>query len=330
MKINVENILSVQAKEFIKDADFAYDDYNDKLNYDTAHMIAQKTLLRVNVLDSFLNNIVANNDIQKSSNLLTKKMLKQTQEDVDYMYPNDTMESDNCHVVMQLLKRTGEDMSAFLECFEQKHEVQSKIDIVQILKEQFKEYNEDIDYAYPNNNYNNDNAHIVLQGLLGKSEFLYQVLDNAQTSNDEEKVFKNMYLDKMSGLIELLNSAYSQDGYYLNNGHDIFSELIEGLKVEINDIQNIRLSSDEQIEKTKTLDEQSVITNSKVSNDKTVADNVIEEQTKSSLNVEYHSSNNNVVDTDKNINGNTNIDNNEQTEKTVRSEEVKKKFKSIM
>lgn len=311
MKINVENMLKIQAQELNKDANFAYDDNNQELNYDSAHMIAQKTLLRVDVLDSLLNNTLRTNDIQKSTTRLTKKMLKQTQEDIDYMYPNGNIQYDNCHVVMQLIKRTGEDLSSFLECFEQKHEMESKIDMVQILKEQFKEYNNDIDYAYPHNNYNDDNAHIVLQGLLGKSEFLYQVLDNVVTVNEEEKEFKNIYLDKMSGLIELLNGAYSQEGYYLNNGHDIFSQLIEGLKVEINDIQNIRLSSHEEIENVNILSDSD--NNIKLDNIIPKSENSIEHKP---VTVQYHQDN---------------IDKKEdEFEQPVRNEEAKKKFKSIM
>lgn len=314
MKINVENILKVQAKELMKDADFAYDDYNNQLNNDSAHMVAQKVLLKVNVLESFLNNTLENNDLQKSSKLLTKKMLKQTQEDIDYMYPNGNMENDNCHVVMQLLKRTGEDMSAFLECFAQKHEETSKIDMVQILKEQFKEYNDDVDYAYPHNNYNDDNAHIVLQGLLGKSEFLYQVLDNCVTVNKEEEQFKNVYLEKMSGLIELLNSGYSQDGYYLNNGHDIFSDLIEGLKVEINDIQEIRLLDREEVENVEIM--------SKVENHN--QEQVKTEQAEVTKPVTVQYNNDNSHNTPR---ANKSED---EIEQPARNEEVKRKFKSIM
>lgn len=247
MKINAEKILKIQAQEFIKDADFAYDDNTHSLDNDSAHMIAQKTLLRVNILDAFLNNIVNETEMQKSTTLLSKKMLKQSQDDIDYMYPNGNLEEDNIHVVMQLIKRTGEDLSNFLECFQQKYETQSTINIVDLIKEQFKEYNNDIDYAYPHNNYEDDNAHIVLQGLLGKSEFLYKVIDNTTPVNEEERDFKTLYLDKLSGLIELLNSGYNQEGFYQNNGHDVFSQLIEGLKVEIKDLSEMKLRSNEEL-----------------------------------------------------------------------------------
>lgn len=311
MKINVENLLQIQAKELTNDANFAYDDNSQELNYDSAHMIAQKTLLRVDVLDSFLNNTLSNNDMQKSTTRLTKKMLKQTQEDIDYMYPNGNILYDNCHVVMQLLKRTGEDLSTFLECFEQKHELESKVDIVQLLKEQFKQYNNDIDYAYPHNNYNDENAHIVLQGLLGKSEFLYQVLDNVVTQNDEQKEFKTIYLDKMSGLIGLLNEAYSSDGYYLNNGHDVFSQLVEGLKVELNDIQTIRLSNHEEIE---NLDIVSNVSNNRhLENSVERSESIVEHKP---VTVQYNQEE---------------IDKKEDNfEQPVRNEEAKKKLKSIM
>lgn len=248
MKINVENVVKIQSKELQNDANFSYEEKNEELNYDLAHMIAQKTLLRINVMESLLNNTISNNDMQKNITKLTKKMLTQIQEDIDYMYPQGNIEYDNCHVVMQLIKRTGEDLSVFLECFEQKNDIESKIDMVQILKEQFTEFNNDIDYAYPNNNYDDDNAHVVLQGLLGKSEFLHQVLNSVVITNDEQKEFKDMYLDKVSGLIDLLNEAYDDKGYYINNGHDIFSQLIEGLKVELSDIKNIRLSQHEQLD----------------------------------------------------------------------------------
>lgn len=265
MRVNAEKILKIQAKEFMKDADFAYDDNTSNLDNDSAHMIAQKTLLRVNALDSFINNIVNETEIQKSTALLSKKMLRQTQEDVDYMYPHGNIDENNSHVVMQLIKRTGEDLSNFLDCFQQKHEVESKINMVDLLKEQFVEYNNDLDYAYPNNNYNDDNAHIVLQGLLGKSEFLYQVLENSTPVNEEESEFKTLYLDKISGLIELLNSGYNQEGYYQNNGHDVFSQIIEGLKVEIKDLSTMKLRDNEELDNTSHISVSSNTEDSRVS-----------------------------------------------------------------
>lgn len=265
MRVNAEKILKIQAKEFMKDADFAYDDNTSNLDNDSAHMIAQKTLLRVNALDSFINNIANETEIQKSTALLSKKMLRQTQEDVDYMYPHGNIDENNSHVVMQLIKRTGEDLSNFLDCFQQKHEVESKINIVDLLKEQFVEYNNDLDYAYPNNNYNDDNAHIVLQGLLGKSEFLYQVLENSTPVNEEENDFKTLYLDKISGLIELLNSGYNQEGYYQNNGHDVFSQIIEGLKVEIKDLSTMKLRDNEELDNTSHISVSSSTENSGIS-----------------------------------------------------------------
>lgn len=330
MKINVEKILGIQSKEFIKDADFAYDDTNNELNTDSAHMIGQKTLLRVNVIDSFLNNTISENDIQKSTMLLSKKMLKQVQNDVDYMYPNENYEENNAHVVMQLIKRTGEDLSVFLECFQQKHEVESKINIVYFLKEQFKEYNNDLDYAYPQNNYDDSNAHIVLQGLLGKSEFIYNVLDNAVAGNDEEKEFKTIYLDKISGLIELLNNGYSSEGYYLENGHDIFSQLIEGLKVEIKDLQEIRLSDHEELDKS-TLS----INGSEQEIKTTVLQKTSEPvHTTPAINIDKENS-----IQDKTVTVDYHQDKSEQPtptheedvfEKPVRNEEVRKKLKNIM
>ena len=108
----------------------------------------------------------------------------------------------------------------------------------------FKEMNDDIDYAYPNNNYEDDNAHVVLQGLLGKSSSLFDLLNEMTPKSEDEKEFKQIYLEKMSGLIELLNNGYNSSGYYKENGHEIFSELIEGLKVEIKDLREIELKED--------------------------------------------------------------------------------------
>ena len=248
MKINVEKILKEQAQELIKDANFAYSEYTEELNEENAHMIAQKTILRVNVIESFLKNVRSETDIQKSTIKLSEKILKQVENDIDYMYPNGEIDNSNSHLVMQLIKRTGEDLSNFLECFEQKQIIESNINYINIIKEQFIEYNNDIDYAYPNNNYEEENAHIVIQGLLGKSEFLYNVLENIIVYDKEEKQFKAIYKDKLSGLIELLNTGYNADGYYKENGHNIFSNLIEGLKVELKDLESIK--EQEEIVKT--------------------------------------------------------------------------------
>lgn len=304
MRINVEKMLKIQANEFIKDADFAYDDDSNDLNNENGHMIAQKTLLRVNVLNSFLENITSEDELQKSTQNLSRKMLKQVQEDVDYMYPNESLEESNIHLVMQLIKRTGEDLGNFLDCFQQKHEMESKINLIEILKEQFIEYNNDLDYAYPNNNYEEDNAHIVIQGLLGKSEFLYYVIDNTVVVNEEEKEFKNIYLDKMSGLIELLNSGYNHEGVYQNNGHDIFSTLIEGLKVEIKDLSEIRIRDNQELNYFET-ETETVKTNS-------IPTNEIKKDNASNISNEIQAKEEDIE------------------EKPIRNEEVKKKLKNMM
>lgn len=250
MKINIEKALKFQASEFISDANFAYDEQTDELNSDNAHVIGQKILLRTNIIKTFLDNILIENDVQKNNISLTRKMLAQTEEDIDYMYPNGRFEEGNAHVVMQLIKRTGEDLYAFLDCFSQKNEneIEGKMNIVEILKKQFKEYDDDLNYAYPENNYDDDNGHIVLQGLLAKSEFLSYLLVNSILINEEEKEFKTIYQEKLSELLSLLNSGYNEHGYYLKNGHEIFSDLIEGLKVEIKDLEEIKLSDCEEID----------------------------------------------------------------------------------
>ena len=304
MRINIEKILKVQANEFISDATFAYNDESNELDNEACHMIAQKTLYKVDVINTFLNNVISENEIQKSSIQLIRKMFKQTIEDIDYMYPNGELEVDNAHVVMQLIKRTGEDIGIFLECFQQKNVIESKIDMQEILKKQFKEYDKDIDYAYPETNYEDNNAHVVMQGLLGKSEFLSLVLENSITSNKEEKEFKKTYLEKLSGLLELLNSSYNKKGYYKNNGHDIFTELLESLKVELKDLSKMNIKDKEEIILFDE-DKKPILKNSKVEH----------------INVNENENNNNQIIMNENV---------LEDDKKIRNEEVKKKFKKMM
>lgn len=296
MKINVEKILKKQANEFISDANFAYDNDTNDLNNETGHMVAQKTLWKVNVINTFFKNVINENDIQKSTSKLIKKMFKQMDEDIDYMYPDGNLEEENIHVVMQLIKRTGEDIENVLECFEQSSVIECKVNIQEILKEQFKEYDSDIDYAYPETNYEDDNAHIVIQGLLGKSEFLINVLESVTPANKDEKEFKENYLEKLNGLIELLNSGYNKKGYYKNNGHDIFTELLEGLQVELKDLSEMTVRNNEEI--------------NNFSNDK----KFISKESSIENNI------NKVEISEREL----------EEDKQIRSEEVKQKFKKMM
>lgn len=304
MKINIEKILKVQANEFISDANFAYDDDTNELDNETGHMIAQKTLYKVNVINTFLNNVISENEIQKSSIQLIRKMFKQIIEDIDYMYPNGELEEDNAHVVMQLIKRTGEDIGNFLECFQQKNVIESKIDIQEILRKQFKEYDKDIDYAYPGTNYEDNNAHVVMQGLLGKSEFLILVLGNSIASDTEEKEFKKTYLEKLSGLLELLNSSYNKEGYYKNNGHDIFTELLDSLEVELKDLSKMNIKDKKE---TISVDEDKKII---LKDCKTEHTDVSESE----------NNNNQIIMSEKVL----------EDDKKIRNEEVKKKIKKMM
>lgn len=247
MRINLDKILKRESRLIIDDANFAYDSTTGELNESDAHMIGQKTLMRLDVLNTILNNVICEEDIERNTLSLSKKLFNQIKSDINYMYPNNNYEEENAHVVMQLIKRTSEDLNNFIDCFTQRHELEVKLNIVNILTEQFKEMNNDIDYAYPNNSYEDENAHVVLQGLLGKSSSLFDLLNEMNPKSEEEKEFKQVYLEKMSGLIGLLNNGYNSSGYYQENGHDIFSELIEGLKVEIKDLREIILKEDIEI-----------------------------------------------------------------------------------
>lgn len=247
MRINLDKILKRESSLIIDDANFAYDSTTGELNESDAHMIGQKTLMRLDVLNTILNNVICEEDIERNTLSLSKKLFNQIKSDINYMYPNNNYEEENAHVVMQLIKRTSEDLNNFIDCFTQRHELEVKLNIVNILTEQFKEMNNDIDYAYPNNSYEDENAHVVLQGLLGKSSSLFDLLNEMNPKSEEEKEFKQVYLEKMSGLIGLLNNGYNSSGYYQENGHDIFSELIEGLKVEIKDLREIILKEDIEI-----------------------------------------------------------------------------------
>ena len=79
----------------------------------------------------------------------------------------------------------------------------------------------------------------------GKPNAVIIAADEAQAQTAAVEIQK--YLEKMSGLIGLLNNGYNSSGYYQENGHDIFSELIEGLKVEIKDLREIILKEDIEI-----------------------------------------------------------------------------------
>ena len=247
MRVELDKILKRESSLIIDDANFAYDSTTGELNESDAHMIGQKTLMRLDVLNTIINNVICEEDIERNTLSLSKKLFNQIKSDINYMYPNNNYEEENAHVVMQLIKRTSEDLNNFIDCFTQRHELEVKLNIVNILTEQFKEMNNDIDYAYPNNSYEDENAHVVLQGLLGKSSSLFDLLNEMNPKSEEEKEFKQVYLEKMSGLIGLLNNGYNSSGYYQENGHDIFSELIEGLKVEIKDLREIILKEDIEI-----------------------------------------------------------------------------------
>lgn len=244
MRVELDKMLKRESCLIIDDTNFSYDSRTEELNTSDAHMIGQKTLMRLSLLNTILNNVNCDYDIERNTLNLSKKLFNQIKNDIDYMYPHNNYEEENAHVVMQLIKRTSEDLNNFIDFFGQKHSLEVRINIVNVLLEQFKEMNNDIDYAYPNNNYEDENSHVVLQGLLGKSSSLFDLLNEMKPKSEEEQEFKQVYLEKMSGLIGLLNNGYNSSGYYQENGHDIFSELIEGLKVEIKDLREIQLKED--------------------------------------------------------------------------------------
>ena len=113
--------------------------------------------------------------------------------------------------------------------------------LINFLTYQFKEFNKDIDYAYPNGSFDDDNAHIVVQGLLGKSDFIYDLIDNLIIEDENEKLFQDDYLGKIGDIIKLLSSCYDNNGFYQNNGHEVFSNLLSGLSVELENIKNFNI-----------------------------------------------------------------------------------------
>jgi hypothetical protein len=195
-------------------------------------------------------NEVENNFIKPSLNFI-QKTFENIISDINYSYPNEELDDDNAHVSFMNILTTLNNINSFIDIFNNQYaDYVSKIDSTEFLIKNYKKLIYNIDYSYPNEELDDDRAHISLEMLSGKIDTLLNILKEADIIeikflNFLEKKIATAYDENLNLKDELV--------------HDILMSLYEDLTTKVEILSIIKNKENSDKETTNLLDDSSSI-----------------------------------------------------------------------